>query len=96
MELWGPRPAGPTVVCLHGLSANRTTWRPVAGRLRHRSLLLVDLLGRGESDASREARYDLDSEARRLAQVLQTLGVKRPVLAGHSQGARSPSLPREG
>ncbi len=87
VELRGPRPAGPTVVCLHGLSANRTTWRPVADRLRHRSLLLVDLLGRGESDASREARYDLDSEARRLAHVLQTLGLTRPVLAGHSQGA---------
>jgi len=87
VELRGPRPAGPTVVCLHGLTANRTTWRPVADRLRHRSLLLVDLLGRGESDASREARYDLDSEARRLAHVLQTLGLTRPVLAGHSQGA---------
>jgi pimeloyl-ACP methyl ester carboxylesterase len=79
--------AGPPVVCLHGLSANRTTWNPVADRLRHRSLLLVDLLGRGESDAARGARYDLDSEARRLVHVLQALGLKRPVLAGHSHGA---------
>ena len=87
VEFRGHRTAGPPVVCLHGLSANRTTWRPVADRLRHRSLLLVDLLGRGESDASREARYDLDSEARRLAHVLQTLGLTRPILAGHSHGA---------
>jgi pimeloyl-ACP methyl ester carboxylesterase len=87
VEFRGDGTAGPTVVCLHGLSANRTTWRPVADRLPHRSFLLVDLLGRGESDASREARYDLDSEARRLAHVLQTLGLTRPVLAGHSHGA---------
>ena len=87
VEFRGPRTTGPPVVCLHGLSANRATWEPVADRLRHRRFLLVDLLGRGESDAAREAHYDLESEALRLARVLQALGLRRPVLAGHSHGA---------
>ncbi len=87
VEFRGRREAGPTIVCLHGLSANRVTWRPVAEQLDHRRFLLVDLLGRGESDASREARYDLDSEVHRLSHVLEATGLTHPVLAGHSHGA---------
>ena len=84
----GPATARPAVVFLHGLSANRTTWLPVAERMRddHR-LLLVDLLGRGESDASLLADYDLEAEAGRLVLLLESLGVVRPLLAGHSHGA---------
>jgi pimeloyl-ACP methyl ester carboxylesterase len=88
MEIRGPAESRPPIVCLHGLSANRVTWRPVADRLDgHRRLYLVDLLGRGESDAAATARYDLDSEVRRLEQVLAAKGVTRPILAGHSHGA---------
>lgn len=84
----GPATARPAIVCLHGLSANRTTWLPVAGRMRgdHR-LLLVDLLGRGESEPSPLAAYDLEAEAARLGLLLDRLGVSRPLLAGHSHGA---------
>jgi pimeloyl-ACP methyl ester carboxylesterase len=87
VEIRGPRKAGPPVVCLHGLSANRATWEPVADRLRHRRFILVDLLGRGQSDAARVARYDLESEAQRVILVLQALGLQSPILAGHSHGA---------
>jgi pimeloyl-ACP methyl ester carboxylesterase len=48
---------------------------------------MVDFLGRGESDASPHARYDLDSEVRRLLLVLDSMDVSRPLLAGHSHGA---------
>jgi len=88
VEIRGPRDAQPVVVCLHGLSANRTTWGPVAERLAHRRrFLLVDSFGRGESDSSPYARYDLDSEVRRLLLVLDSMEVACPLLAGHSQGA---------
>ncbi len=88
VEPHGPAEGQPVVVCLHGLSANRATWRPVARRLadRHR-FLLMDLLGRGDSDTAPHARYDLESEVRRLVSALERMRVLRPVLAGHSHGA---------
>lgn len=84
----GPDGVEPAIVCLHGLSANRSTWQPVARSMasRHR-LVLVDLLGRGESDPAPAAAYDLESEAARLATLLDGLGIRQPVLAGHSHGA---------
>ncbi len=87
-EFRGPDTALPVVVCLHGLSANRATWLPLAERLAHRRrFLLIDLLGRGDSDAAPDARYDLASEVRRLGMVLSSTGVSHPLLAGHSHGA---------
>jgi pimeloyl-ACP methyl ester carboxylesterase len=88
VEMRGQRDGAPAVVCLHGLSANRATFLPLAGRLDHRlKFVLPDLLGRGESDPAPDASYDLPSEARRLGVVLTALGVVRPVLVGHSHGA---------
>jgi len=88
VETRGPREVGPPIVCLHGLSANRSTWAPVANQLSgRRRIVLVDLLGRGESDAAPGARYDLESEVRRLTHVIAAAGIESPVLAGHSHGA---------
>jgi len=88
VELRGPGGPAPTVVFLHGLSAHRTSWTAVARRLESGArCVLVDLLGRGESDAAPGARYDLESEAGRLLIVLEALRVQRPLLAGHSHGA---------
>ncbi len=88
VERHGPAEGQPVIVCLHGLSANRATWRPVARRLADRhQFLLMDLLGRGDSDTAPHARYDLDSEVRRLVSALERMRVLRPVLAGHSHGA---------
>ncbi len=88
VELRGPAGAGTAVVCLHGLTAHRATWEPVARCLerRHR-LLLIDLLGRGSSSPAPHAPYDLATEAGRTQQVLEALEIRRPVIAGHSHGA---------
>ena len=88
VELRGPPRTTPAIVFLHGLSARRSAWTAVVRRLDSDiRCILVDLLGRGESDAAPEARYDLDSEAARLLAVLEALEVRRPLLAGHSHGA---------
>jgi pimeloyl-ACP methyl ester carboxylesterase len=85
---FGPARAKRTIVCLHGLTANRSTWLPVAERLQgDRRVFLVDLLGRGESAPSLTASYGLEAEAERLAALLRSLGAHQPLLAGHSHGA---------
>jgi len=78
----------PTVVCLHGLTANRSTWLRVAELASHAChLILVDLLARGQSDSPTGARFDLESEAGRLEEFVEQAGLCRPILAGHSHGA---------
>ncbi|MFQ5550304.1 MAG: alpha/beta fold hydrolase [Gemmatimonadales bacterium] len=79
---------GPPVVLLHGLSANHTEWLPVAAHLRDRyTLILPDLLGRGDSKPEPWARFTLADETDRIAVILDALGVRDPVVAGHSNGA---------
>ncbi len=88
VEIRGPAGSGSPVVCLHGLTAHRATWEPVARLVEpRRRILLVDLLGRGASSPSGDARHDLASEVDRTRRVLDALGVLRPLLAGHSHGA---------
>lgn len=88
VEVRGSSESTVTVVFLHGLTANRSTWWRVCDLLGvDRRLLLLDFLSRGDSDGSPEARFGLEAEAGRLTRALQALGVRGPVLAGHSHGA---------
>ncbi len=80
--------SGPPILLLHGISANHTEWLSVARHLGHNhTVLLPDLLGRGNSLPEVGARYTLADETDRLALVLDKIGVRRPCLAGHSHGA---------
>jgi pimeloyl-ACP methyl ester carboxylesterase len=77
----------PSVIGIHGLTANHTCWYPVAGAVspRHR-LVAYDLRGRGDSDKP-ERGYHLAEHARDLAGLLDHLGAARAVIMGHSLGA---------
>lgn len=80
--------SGPPVVLLHGISANHTEWLPVARHLGHEhTVVMPDLLGRGDSLPEVGARYTLADETDRLVLVLDKLGVRCPSLVGHSHGA---------
>lgn len=80
--------SGPAVVCLHGVSANRSTWSAVARRLGDGfTVLAPDLLGRGDSDLPTGGAYRLDDELRRAAELLRRAGLVRAVTVGHSHGA---------
>ena len=82
------RGSGPPVLLLHGLSANHTEWNAIASLLESRySVILTDLLGRGSSVPDSQARFSLSDEVERLGTVLDTLDIRDPVLAGHSNGA---------
>jgi pimeloyl-ACP methyl ester carboxylesterase len=76
--------AGTPVVFLHGLTFDRTTWRPVIERLGEGvQAIAVDLPGHGESDGP---PVSLDVLAGRVHELLSGLGIDRPLVVGHSIG----------
>lgn len=83
--VWAGR--GPAVVCVHGLTANHTSWASVADALAPEwRVVAYDLRGRGESDKPPQG-YSLDAHGRDLERLLDHLDLRRAVLAGHSLGA---------
>jgi pimeloyl-ACP methyl ester carboxylesterase len=84
IRTWGS--TGSPIVLVHGAAETADTWAPVAERLAagHR-VYALDLDGWGYS--RRVAPYDLDHQTRQLLGLLDTLGLDRPVLVGHSSGA---------
>jgi len=84
IRTWGT--TGSPVVLVHGAAETADTWDAVARQLAgtHR-VYALDLDGWGYSH--RVAPYDLDHQTRQLLGLLDTLGLVRPVLVGHSSGA---------
>src|SRR5262245_52267273 len=77
------------LVLLHGLSFDRTMWRPALRDLASidpgRRVVAVDLPGHGDSPD--EAAYDLASTVGRIHDVVLAAGLDAPVLVGHSASA---------
>lgn len=80
--------SGEPVLALHGLTASRAVWRPLARRLPPGTRLLApDLPGRGRSPPADSGRYRLRDELRRLRSLLERMEVAPRVAVGHSHGA---------
>lgn len=78
---------GPTIVLLHGFADSKEVWLPVATQLTaHFHLIIPDLPGWGESSRDMNASYNIDAQAARLQTFVQTLGLGRFLLVGHSMG----------
>lgn len=79
--------AGPTIVCVHGLTTNRHDWGPMAPALLDAgfTLLAVEQRGHGES-TSGTAGYGSSQLGDDLAVVLDTLDVEAIAVMGHSMG----------
>ncbi|MGW2375218.1 alpha/beta fold hydrolase [Kitasatospora sp. NPDC001683] len=81
------RPGAPTVVAVHGITANGLAWYEVARRLAGRvTLLAPDLRGRSAS-RSVAGPYGLARHADDVAALITALGMGPVVVAGHSMGA---------
>jgi pimeloyl-ACP methyl ester carboxylesterase len=78
---------GRPVLCIHGLTANSRFWDCVASALspRHK-IIAMDLRGRGLSDKP-STGYSIDHHCKDVLTLMDDLGLKRPVLMGHSLGA---------
>lgn len=81
------RGSGEAVVLLHGFGGWVWTFRGcIAPLAAHRRVVAVDLLGFGLSDKPADADYSLTAEARLVLAVLDSLGIARADIVGHSYG----------
>jgi N-formylmaleamate deformylase len=77
-----------TVVIVPGITSPAITWEFVAERLAADArVIALDLRGRGLSDKP-PSGYDLPDYAADVAGVIAALGLERPIVLGHSLGAR--------
>lgn len=84
---WGPpRPEGPPIFALHGLSSNSLFWGRLADHLPDRRLVALDQRSHGLSDRP-EAGYGLDELVGDAIHAVRELELGRPVVLGHSWGA---------
>jgi len=80
-----------TLILIHGLNDEKDTWLMLASALKDKyHLILIDLLGSGESDMAIDFEYTLHNQADFLEKVITKMikekGIDSFSLAGHSMG----------
>lgn len=75
----------PLVLC-HGITDNGLCWRRVAQALEDQfDIIMVDARGHGDSDAP-DDNYFSSSHAADVVGLIASLGLRHPLLMGHSMG----------
>jgi lipase len=83
---WGD-PAGPPLVCLHGVLAHGGRFRKLAEeRLARHRVLALDLRGHGHS--AWEPPWDIPTHVADIHETAAELGIERATWIGHSFGGR--------
>jgi len=78
---------GEPVVLLHGFPLSSLTWRDLAPSLAQRTrVIVVDLLGYGDSHAPPDAPLDIRAQSGYVRELLGALGVQRYAVVGHADG----------
>ncbi|WKG05884.1 alpha/beta fold hydrolase [Mycolicibacterium sp. HK-90] len=78
--------SGPTILLIHGIGDNSTTWHTVQSTLAQRfTVIAPDLLGHGSSDKPR-ADYSVAAYANGMRDLLSVLDIDRVTVIGHSLG----------
>ena len=85
---FGPA-GGPLTLCVHGLSANSRSFDFLGPALAAdgRSVVALDLRGRGWSDVTGLGTYGWRNHARDVLEAATALGAERFAYVGHSMGA---------
>jgi len=83
-------PSSRPLLLLHGFTGSIHAWDGVRSDLAHRfRLILVDLLGHGQSSAPDDPeRYSLEHAAHDLLAMLDGLGLQQVAVLGYSMGGR--------
>ena len=84
-KTWGTSP--PEILLLHGLASNLRIWDLVAPILvqKGHSVLAIDLRGHGLSSKPTNG-YDFDTVSNDVIRTIDHLGLRKPILVGHSWG----------
>ena len=80
-----------TLILIHGLNDEKESWLMMASALKEKyHLILIDLLGCGESDMAMDFEYTLHNQAdfleKVIAKMMKEKGIDSFSLAGHSMG----------
>ena len=80
--------SGPPVVMVHGGASDSRDWVNAMNALSHRHALYApDMIGYGQSDRNKDGYYFSDFSDF-ILDFIETLGLDKPFLVGHSFGAR--------
>lgn len=83
----GPRDDPMPIVLLHGMASSLHTWEGWQQELQlERRVISVDLPGFGLTGPSPQGEYRIEAYTRFVLRLLDTLGVKRVILAGNALG----------
>lgn len=84
-----PNPNAPTIVCVHGFRGSAHAFDPLAKRLSGRFRVVApDVRGRGDSDWSKEGKYEYADYVSDLEALVDHLKLDRFRLIGTSMGGR--------
>jgi abhydrolase domain-containing protein 6 len=79
--------SGPTILLLHGYTANKDAWISFAPYLtKQYHVVIPDIPGYGDSSMLVKASYDLSSQISRIHKFVQTIKLKKFHIAGNSMG----------
>jgi N-formylmaleamate deformylase len=85
----GERGTRDAVILVPGITSPAVTWGFVAERFgRHFDTYVLDVRGRGLSEAADTLDYSLDAQAADVIALAGALGLARYALVGHSMGGR--------
>ncbi|MGI2326267.1 2-succinyl-6-hydroxy-2,4-cyclohexadiene-1-carboxylate synthase [Planococcus sp. YIM B11945] len=80
----------PTLVFLHGFTGSSKTWLPVIARLQEFKIVLVDLIGHGQTDSPEQVeKYAMAQQLNDLEELFAQLELEQFMLVGYSMGGRT-------
>lgn len=89
---WGDLSA-PPIILLHGFTGHARSWDTLAAALAGKyRVLALDQRGHGDSEWARDVEYTNHTMSQDAEAFIKAMNLNRPVLIGHSMGARNSML----
>lgn len=88
MEIWN-EDKDRTLIFLHGFTGSSKTWRNMIPYFADYKLVLIDLIGHGETDSPADPeRFSMEFQLHDLEEIFERLGLRDFALSGYSMGGR--------